>query len=48
MGLKGILSLLGQAGKNLFSPKTQVRNLKSVAAFKRAQGMDVISPIPRQ
>ena len=44
MGLSGIL---GKAGKKVFSPKTQVRNLISVAAFKRAQGMDLLSPIPR-
>jgi len=37
MGLKGILSLLGKAGKRVFSPKTQARNLKSGRDFNRAQ-----------
>jgi len=42
MGLKGILSLLGRAGKNLFSPKTQVRNMgvrKSWMADKKQRTM---------
>tara|TARA_R110002020_G_scaffold108450_5_gene251345 strand:+ start:1099 stop:1704 length:606 start_codon:yes stop_codon:yes gene_type:complete len=41
MGLSGILSLLkglGKAGKQVFSPATQVRNLTGATNLKRAQG----------